>query len=383
MWGRRPLSRFLASAWLCCLAMASGCEPPPAYCDLALLEPAWDVEGLPPPGAAPEWVVTREIPFEATEEDDYRIHTWLPWGMNQREAYYVRGDDPVYLRMRFMGRRSEHRTITVTFRVFVDTRLVPIRHEGELVTELRVDLVDGIAERYIEIPSDQLPEGLSRVHLYSQYDQGEPRPYFFPEGDESLSSLTVMKNSEQLTTSFVDSGGYTEGEVQEGFSESLEYFSEERGEYRSFPLPSLAHHPNPGRPVRLRLRTQALMIFYSGCEGVGADLEETSAYIAVLDGRQVPIAGQEALIATLRQDEARVFEFDVDLPDDGLPHRFEILRLSGLGRPVFMRGGERWSPWAELPWAVGIMMWGDERYCDPNPDDPDAPEDWCFGMTRG
>jgi len=61
----------------------------PIFCDPVLWELEWDVEGLPPANTPPEWMVSREVPF-ARQDNGGDIHMWLPWDLNQRQAFPIR-----------------------------------------------------------------------------------------------------------------------------------------------------------------------------------------------------------------------------------------------------------------------------------------------------
>src|SRR5690606_5874985 len=82
-------------------ACESGGAPPPA-CDPDGWIAAWSADGLPEPGAPPEWVWRSDGIVLERPESGYMTHFWLPWDFNRRGSYPLRGDDSVYARVEFM-----------------------------------------------------------------------------------------------------------------------------------------------------------------------------------------------------------------------------------------------------------------------------------------
>lgn len=327
---------------------------PPLQCDRSLWEAEWSDDGLPPPPAAPEWMVTREIPFGQPDGHRRMTHFWLPWDVNRRQFYPLRDGEDVHVRVRFMSGTAYEPDGTGHLRVFVNGWPAHLRHAGELVRDAHVQLVEGLGEMTVSIPREQLQDGLNAVHLYARYDYS-PRISFAHEY-ESIWAFSVANGGVEVTEALEDTPWTEEAEAARGYATLAFWEDEVWGVTR--PFSRLVEGAPAGRgPFPVSLHVQA----HPAAELCGDPATAgTFALVGLLDGEPVPLGEHERIVATMTPGTQRVFRFDLELPEDGRPHVFEIVSLEGLGRPARLAGGDLYPPWRTGGELVSVVRWGHE-----------------------
>ncbi|RLB51879.1 MAG: hypothetical protein DRJ42_16085 [Deltaproteobacteria bacterium] len=261
----------------------------------------------------------------------------------------------MFVRLRFMIGSDAHEE---SLRAFVNGHLATVVYEGVEETDVRVPLVEGLAEVYIEIPSEEFDVGLNNVHLQSRENRSE----LGPEGPELMGvfgSFSVIRDGVGIIPTFEDTVGYELGTYQPRYPTTA-WKRLDDGEVRG--LLFAREHPSPGRPLAVTLLVQADPVT-GGRAGHCVDSEvptDTIIYLALLDGVPVPMGEHDRIIATVPPGEQRIFEFDVDLPEDGERHYYEIIALSGQGRPRRLVGGDLLPPWGVRNHTVSSVAWGGE-----------------------
>jgi hypothetical protein len=333
----------------------SGCAASdlPVFCDETLWGAEWDVDGLPAAETPPEWVVTREIPF-VRPDNGADIHVWLPWDMNRRQAYMLRGEEPVHARVRFMVASEAPEE---SLRVFVNGRLISALHDGVLTSDGRTPLVEGLAETFVEIPNNRFDVGMNCVTLESRENRST-LGWAGPDYRSSFFSFSVFLENADAPARPPDTEDYELGVHDPNFPTTA-WVTLADGTERSLLLRE--EHPSPGSPVSITMRVQAnpaIAPRAAHCEGADVPVD-TTVYLALLDGEQVAMGDDGSIVATMPPGEQRVFHFEVELPDDGEPHLYEIIALSGQGRPHRLIGGDILPPWGVISYKVATSQWGD------------------------
>lgn len=357
------LARFVLLAALLSAA-ATACNGgglPPPNCDPESWMLEWDVEGLPDPGSPPEWVERRgvEIPF-VRPESGYQTHFWLPWDLNRRQAYYLRGDEPVYVRVRFMIADTQaHRAGLLAF---IDGNLVPMRYRGVEEMMPWTPLEAGLGDMIVEMAAEHFQAGLNHLTLQARYDLSavDAREPSSPRIVESYWSFTVARDEVGPVPIFADTSGYEAGVFEPGMGTALWYGAAESGEQQVYHW--YIAHPHPGGVVPVSLRVQkadSAVLTAARCPDVEVP-DDTVVLRALLDGAPVVMGPHDRIVATMPAGEQRVFRFQLDLPQDGARHEYEIVELHGQGRPARIVGGDDRPPWSETAGRTLVRFeWGD------------------------
>ena len=352
-----PTSGLIIALLVGALALAGcderGPDAPLLQCDRSLWGAEWSDDGLPPPPAAPEWIVTREIPFDRPDGHTDTTHFWLPWDVNRRQFYPLREGEDVHVRVRFMSGTAYEPDGTGHLRVFVNGWPAELRHAGELVRDAHVPLVEGLGEMTVSIPREQLQGGLNAVHLYARYDYS-PRISFAHEY-ESIWAFSVANGGVEDVEALEDTPWTEEADADRGYW-TRAFWEDEVGALR--PLSRLVEGAPAGRgpfPVILRVQANPNAELCGDPATAG-----TFALVGLLDGERVPLGEHERIVATMTPGTQRVFRFDLELPEDGRPHVFEIVSLEGLGRPARLAGGDLYPPWATGGELISVIRWGHE-----------------------
>jgi hypothetical protein len=323
-------------ALMTAITTSSACLPPTVCEDDDVVFPA-------PRTGEPEWVVSptafvRPVSGVAT-------HVWLPWDYNRQPVYPVNEGEPVVFRVRPMVAQS-YVGDRARVMVFVEGRLTAVRADEGLESEVHeVPLVDNVGHVSLQVPPSALSPGFNTIQVVVGFH---------------LDGRWAIMTTQKLFTALVGSPServYADTPMEDSSS----HF---RPGYRSelvWTTPSgtesllLWHRERlPVNPVPVTLRLQMAWPALRDC-----DEEVRFAVVALLDGRPVPIGGHDRIVATMRWGEQRTLRFDLDLPQDDGPHRYELFYLPSLGRPARRPDGGV-PTWVGGVASLAVIQWGTE-----------------------
>lgn len=298
-----------------------------------------------PHEGAPEWVPSPTVVVARPPGTQVATHVWLPWDYNRQSVYPIDVGQSAFVRVRPMAGVGFATADLARITVFVEGRLATVRYRGTESRQVPVELVNGLGDVTIELPSEVLPEGLDTVQVVVG---------FHVDGAWAVTTtqtlFTVLSGSE-TAREYVDTVlEDTSSDYREGFRSGLTWRTPSGTESALL----WQRERIPVDPVPVTLRLQAATSVQRCPEAT-----DRFALVALLDGEPVSMGANERIVADMHGGEQRTLRFDLDLPQDEGPHRYELFYLPSLGRAA-RTGSGGGAVWAREPASVAVIQWGTE-----------------------